>query len=360
MALFVEQNGTATATFSRPMDVRAEKGMSVHWIDPNDSRLRIEEAGPGCLDTSGYRKSTSLHSFDQTSASDWSYSTYSSSSLASCGNGRSWRFRGHLRWNASSPFSQTEPVWVTDSVDAWGETSTSPVFLRGNLVGPLELRWSRLADADSATRASWSKSSSMLVGLVDEWKSIQASRGRNASVLALDTAQKTKAWRWHDLDTVLLHRVLASKIRIDRDHELLRTVFSAGDSLWPPVDHYAWIEAQVTGTASADMYAAVDRRRANASLSTVSPSNWAGYAGQVEFESSQSPSDTARVWYLVYDKAWNYSTIELAVAGTCAGQRDFLHLGGSNRQKLPHGNVAPLDGFVCEVRTDTVSFPVGQ
>jgi hypothetical protein len=363
VAVFVQQGDYATATFSRPLDAQSEKGLAVRWIDPSRSMFRVEESGPGCDDTPARRKSSSLYSFSQTSGSDWTYSTSSSSSLASCGSGSVWRLRGHLRWNASSPFSQAEPVWVTDSVDASGEISTRPMLLHENIAGPLELRWSTLARADASTRASWSRDSQTLANLVAQWKSIQTARGRDARVLASGTTAKPSVWKWSDLDTSLLRKILVSATTsYGTGIDGVQSAFSAGDSLWLPQDHSTWVDVFAAGTSRSDHFAAVRLLQLNAeSIVDVSPSNWSGWTNWLNFVVGRAWSkDTTQVFFMLPQKSQWPVRMELAVAGTCAGQRDFLHLGGTDRQKLPHGNAAPLDGFVCEVQTDTITFPLGQ
>ncbi len=355
VAVFVRQGASSMATFSRPIDMGAETGMHVAWIDPSNSAFRIEENSPACRDSLSYKTSGSIPTVYQ--SSNWSYTSSSNFSMASCGAGRTWRFRGHLRWNASSPFSVAEPLWVTDSVDTWGELSTTPNFLRGNLAGPLELRWSTLAQADSSTRTEWSRSPHELASLVNQWKWLQTARGREARVLALDTTSKPSAWRWFDLDTTLLRRAITSTYVLD-----VQTVFTAGDTIWLATDHNTWIQALATGIGAKDFYEAmVLNSQYGYSLASILPSEWSSRANWQSFVAANRwGEDTAQVWFRLPSKPMYSQRVELAVAGTCPGQRTFLHQGGSNRQQLPHGNAAPMDGFVCEVLTDTISFPLGQ
>lgn len=171
------------------------------------------------------------------------------------------------------------------------------------------------------------------------------------------------AWRWTDLDTGLLHRILTLPYSyygtsLDGAH----VVFTSEDTVWLPTDHGTWVEVLAAGTAGNDYFAAVRLLDANAaSLASVSPSYWPDWTNWLDLNTNHGWStDTEQVLFRLPQRSQWPLNVELAIAGTCAGQREFLHLGGSDRQKLPHGNVAPLDGFVCEVQTDTISFPLGQ
>jgi hypothetical protein len=344
------------------MDNTNEADLAVPWIDRANSGFSIVESGPTCKEWGYNLDSTGLTYLRQTSNSDWNYSVQSNSSSYSCGPERKWRIHGRLRWNASSPFSAAAPLWVTDSVNTWGEISDAPVLVRGILSGPLDLRWDTLARADSSTRSGWSLQPQKLVFLVQQWKSLQSARGRDARVLALDTTSKPIAWRWMDLDTALLHRILVGTIGADRGFGAAEITISAGDSIWLSPSNHLWIQAMVTGTTSNDLYAMVDLTDPyEESITNNYPPDWSSVAAWLSLGTTGFPrSDTADAWFALPNNNRYRSELELAVAGTCPGQRVWLHEGGSNRSQLPHGNVGPLDGFVCEVLTDTMSFPLGQ
>jgi len=342
------------------MDNAEEMGIGARWIDGYRSIFKLDETSLGCEDSLPTRTSTEFFSL-LASNPDWTYPETSDSWMASCGDGRTWRFHGHLRWNASSPFSAVNPLWVTDSVNSWGETSTAPVLLRGNVAGPLEVRWSTLAQADSVTRSAWSRSPGMLETLVDQWSGLQAGRSRDANVLVLDTTTNPIAWRWSPLDTGLLHAVLVSDLSISAALSAPLTVFSAGDTLWRPSGPYVYIQAGVASTSGEDFYKAVRLRAAGGlSLVDISPGTWPMEASSLDLIPGFGYADTSDYYFPFPAGNGNASKLELALAGTCPSQRTWLHEGGSNRSQLPHGNVGPLDGFVCEVQTDTMSFPLGQ
>jgi hypothetical protein len=164
------------------------------------------------------------------------------------------------------------------------------------------------------------------------------------------------------LDTALLHRILVGGIGADVGIGAAEITISAGDSLWLSRSNYLWIQAKVTGTTSKDLYAMVDQTDPyGASITDFAPPDWSYRAAWLSLGTSGYPrSDTAVTWFALPRKPPNETELELAVAGTCPSQRVWLHEGGSNRSELPHGNVAPLDGFVCEVLTDTMSFPLGR
>jgi len=360
VAVFVQQGGYASATFGRPLDNANETEGAFPWIDRANSSFSIEENSPTCRDSLYHWKSRTFLPLAASNL-DWTYSTTSNPWMASCGEGRTWRIHGHLRWNASSPFSAAIPLWITDSVNATGEISTAPRFLRGNISGPLDLRWSTLAQADALRRTAWSRSPSALEALVGEWKALQTRRGLDASVLVLDTTTKPGAWRWFDLDTGLLHEVLVSDTSIVSAISLPLTVFSAGDTLWLPSDPGVFIQASVSSTTGEDLYKAVQSQAAGGtSLANIRPCDWPAEANSLDLIPGYGNPDTSGYYFLVPSGSGNPSRLEIAVAGTCPSQRVWLHEGGSNRSELPHGNVGPLDGFVCEVLTDTMSFPLGK
>jgi hypothetical protein len=328
------------------------------WIDRANSSFSIEENSPTCLDSIFYRVSSTLLSFPSLH-SDWTYPTESNSTMATCGVGHTWSFHGHLRWNASSPFSAAIPLWITDSVNATGEISTAPRFLRGNISGPLDLRWSTLAQADALTRTAWSRSPSALEFLVSQWTALQARRGQDTNVLVLDTTAKPNAWRWFGLDTAILHGILATTTI--GSFAVAQTVFSAGDTVWLSPDSNSILQAGFSGTSGEDLYAAVHMmNQTGTSLAGILPLYWSNYSNWLSFQTRTGGTDTSGSLFYLPNGSGNPSTMEIAVAGTCPSQRVWLHEGGSNRSQLPHGNAGPLDGFVCEVHADTLSFPVGQ
>jgi len=360
VAVFIQAGHQANAHFSRPIDNPSEASLSVPWLDELHSEFFLEE--PDRRSSIGTPPSDSLQfnlwsSEEEPNLTETSF--YSFGWLDTAAADSIWIFRGHLRWNASSPLSIADPLWVTDSFDAVAERSTSPRFLRtGGMVGTLALRWNTLADADQTTRAEWAGDPDSLVKLVQEWTDLQASRNLDPRILAPDTTQHPAAYVWGHLDTTLLRRIL-DPLTVGGS-VAAAVVFAANDTIWAPSDQPTWIQTSVFGTQGRDFYIAhqVAYERYYSSLAVATVSDWPGPPGVAMLLPSSSDSGSV-AWY-IQGTEWTGVRLELAVQGTCPSQMVWLHEGGSNRSQLPHGNVAPLDGFVCEVHTDTISFPLGQ
>jgi hypothetical protein len=337
-AVFVQPGKPAEAAFTRPLDGASESQATIPWIDAKDSTLWVEET---CRDKT---RSSSFTGLSYATSDKWSASL-ASSTMDSCATGRTWRFRGHLRWNASSPFSLADPLYATDSVDVQAETSTAPVFTRTGLYGSVETRWRELALSNDATRRRWSQSPDSLVALAARWKALQSRRGLASTVLYQSAPV--------ELDTALLRSVLSYT-------GIAMVALSPTDTLWLPSDRFSLVQANVAATTGFDFYRASLTRwsRSSFSLTDIVVPFWAYDADWIAPRPG-SGSDTVGTAFYAW-REYSQGILELAVAGTCDGQRAWLHEGGSNRYDLPHGNAGPFDGFVCEVRTDTMTFVLGD
>lgn len=357
-AIFVQPGQIASASLTRPLDESEVTSDLGSWIDAGNSNLLLEASGRECGTGNLTSSDLTITGLAPELEYDGSYDATSIFQLNPCASDRTWRFHGHLRWNASTPYSSTRPAWITDSIDAWAEVSAQPKFLSANFAGPLELRWITLAQADSSTRWNWSRDPLLLTTLCSQWTAFQKARGLDPHVLALDTTIRPWSLQWSTLDTALLRAVLTGAANPE-------IVFNRGDTVWIPDDHETWIKAQVASTgadqtSNPDLYAASREQFGSEPTSFAqTPMYLWSFVADSWFILDQVSTDTAEVQVGILDIAGPVR-IELALAGTCPGQRAWLHEGGSNRSQLPHGNVGPLDGFVCEVHVDTVSFPVGK
>ena len=212
------------------------------WIDTGSSVLYLQETASGCAESAiGRRRSLHWSSVGGLR----SYSDFGDT-LDTCTTGQTWHLRGHLRWNASSPYSETEPWMISDSIDAVSEPSTTPLFDRGTCTAPLELRWSDLAWTDSSSRCDMSRYTS-LESIALDWESLQKKRGL---ATALDTAQLRS----------YLAGFCGEGVTIT-----LQTRFPCGDSLWSAVDHPSWVRADLSGTESTDLFKAAALRTPDSS-----------------------------------------------------------------------------------------------
>jgi hypothetical protein len=370
VAVFVQPGRYGAATFSRPLDNPGEFGLTIPWIDFRNTQLTLDEGGRisagGPLVSRSYPFDVDAYELNSSSTVETSLGTFNP--MDSFKTDRTWRFHGHLRWNASSPLSVAQPLWVTDSVDAWGEFSTTPGFVRtAGALGPLELRWKTLAWAYPKTRSKWSTDPDSLSKLAGQWAALQTARGREARVLVLDTTSRPMVWRWADLDTTLLRKVLAQNTANSTPLRTVLATFSAGDTIWTPSDHGTWIQAAISGTQGMDIYFAHQQTEwtqdarilADYSLATTTTQDWPG-TGIGATLLPHPPDSLSWIFTLGSNSAYAGYGLELAVAGTCPSQRIWFHQGASSRTQLPHGNVGPLDGFVCEMHADTMRFPFGQ
>jgi hypothetical protein len=71
------------------------------------------------------------------------------------------------------------------------------------------------------------------------------------------------------------------------------------------------------------------------------------------------------LWFGLYDYSserivFDPMLLRLRIAGTCPAFADWRRYGPTDRWHRPTGNVAPFDGYLCEIFPDTISFPRGD
>lgn len=325
-----------TIHLGRPVDDLSQTEYRFPWIDLGASRLVAEQALPsGSIDPSLAAFSILPGLKGVVLLWDLRLST------------RVDRVRGSLRWNASAPYRVSEGGMVTDSFDLRPQAGARVGFRRDGVRGDLCLRWPKLASVRYDSLRKWAGVPDSVVAFRNDWIALSRRRGDTAARILLED---TYAYRYFDPETSILRRVL--------DGASAQKVFLVGDSIWFPRDRWAslFVDAEV------DAF-----RRVFVDLNAWGPSNASGFAmpsaangTTLELARPRDPMEF-RLRDLYHD---NQSTrpirVMVQIAGTCPAFDDWRGYGPTDRWHRPTGNVAPFDGYLCEIFPDTLSFPRGD
>lgn len=326
---------------ARPLTDSLEEAPLLEWIDRKRSSLALT-----CSDSNGKIRTRSQ-------------SFYSDNGLKSTGGSRCYdpyptirSVHGTLRWNASTPFSLAQPLWVEDSFDLVPQQGEAVRFRDGILRAPLELRWPRLARAVGDSLQAWSKRPDSLLAWQADWEKLCALRGRDPRVDLDPLGDSSSRYTYGSLDTASLRLLM-------NDSASVRVALQPHDTIWLSVERDLWISIEypkatlhpviASGTTSRPTFSSgflsLHKWHSSTSIFLYPPhaTRWVHY--WLNYESVQDTSDTLR------------TTIQ--VAGTCPAFAQWFTYGSGTRQHAPVGNVAPFDGYFCQLQPDTLSFPQG-
>lgn len=325
---------------ARPLDDTSGAASLLPWIDTSDSEILARKV----VDSAENRWYPGRF-YEDAGLRGGAY-------LLAPSLGRVERLRGLLRWNASIPFRSSDEAMVADSFDIRPQTGVRIGFENHRVRGDLCLRWPRLAASETYERSWWANSEESLRNLSEEWIEICRRRGAaDARLLVLDTTVSPGVFRWKEPDPAVIRLVLSEGP--------VQVVFSGGDSVWIPVGRRADLFADLDATSSLPLLVE------SALSERASSSDWSG----APFGSGTwvSRATGGQAWFGLYDVNPSYERIaftplrvQLRIAGTCPAFDEWRRYGSTDRWHRPTGNVAPFDGYLCELFPDTLSFPRGD
>ena len=338
LAGFVVEGGAPQIFVARPVDDPSESTLRFPWIDESASKVLVEQDVG-----SGVKRLYQFTFWEDVGLKGYAYLRQATTSKIE-------RIHGCLRWNASTPYRVSSDGMISDSFDLRPQTGLRVGFKRDRVRGDLCLRWPRLAAANEFLRSVWKKNSDSLRNLSEEWAGICRRRGdADAHLLVLDTTVSPFVYRWKELDTAVLRLALAGGG--------VQVVFSEGDSIWLPVGRRA------------DMFVDLDTVSLLPLLveqSTEAASSAYDWAHRSFATRTNVEQHTDRMlWFGLYDYSserivFDPMLLRLRIAGTCPAFADWRRYGPTDRWHRPTGNVAPFDGYLCEIFPDTLSFPRGD
>lgn len=337
---FLVEGTSPTIYFARPIDGPAEVELLLPWIDLGASRLFAEQVvSSGFIDSSragishmqGLRGAAVLWDLRPSMRVD--------------------RIRGSLRWNASAPYRMSDDEMVTDPVDLRPQAGARVRFLHDGVRGDLCLRWPKLAMARYDSLRIWSRASDSVVAFRNDWMALSLGRGDPAArILLLDTASRPGVYRYFDPDTSVMRRVMAG--------ESGQKAFLAGDSIWLPNDRWATVlvGSNVDG---------IHRVFVNQSISVTSNTSAFSIPSALNGTTLELARPDAPMEFGFRDlyggsRSSRPVRVMIQIAGTCPAFEDWRRYGSTDRWHRPTGNVAPFDGYLCEIFPDTISFPRGD
>lgn len=329
---------------ARPLTDSLEEAPQLEWIDWKRSSFTLS-----CSDSNGKIKNLSQ-------------SIYSNDGLKYAGNGNCFdpasiirSAHGTLRWNASSPFSLAQPLWVEDSFDLSPQLGEAVRIRDGILRSSIELRWPRLALAPKDSLQAWSTRPDSLMAWQADWERLCARRNRDSRVDIDPRRDSSSRYTYRPLDTAALRLLML-------DSASVRVALQPRDTIWLPVERDRWISIE---------YPVAPLHPVIASSRTSLPTYAGGFLSirNRNWYSSKDaylylPHQTQWVYYWVdhqyqqQDTAYSYRTM-IQIAGTCPAFAQWYTYGSGTRLQAPIGNVAPFDGYFCHLQPDTLSFPQG-
>ena len=325
---------------SRPYDSPVEVGAGLPWLQVEASSLEL-----AAIDSSGRLRTRVLEVqslpgfrglFQSGNWSPW----------------KAWRAQGELRWNASAPYSMDAAGWVVDSFSVDAQESESPLFDRTAVRGSIGLRWPRLAISEAESLLVWARIPDSVQSLRDDWKQLCAGRGLDDDrVLMWDTTGIQKAWRWKNIDTSDVRRLMEGRAAAE-------TIFAAGDSIWIPLAGRSLVSIRLQAPLVRPFLLHESRADRIGPTGLILPGSAPN--GRVY------PRDGSysQMVYVLDPRSHPVSSnapirILLQITGTCPAFQEWRKYGSTSRFQKSTGNVAPFDGYLCEVHPDTMSFPEG-
>jgi len=349
MAAFVIGESNFGIYFGRPMGNPAEPPFNATWIDESNSKVtyrrRAYTSSAGAQQPSYLVDSRIGNQYDMTGSVYLPGSPYL----------ESLRIHGRLVWNASAPFSNAAGYAQRDSFDLEPQPGEKRRFLRNAVRAEIALRWPRLALSIDDSLTKWASMPESVQVFLEDWKRLCQARGQtSARFLYCEPYKSPRSFSWVEPDT--------SKIGwIMRYPELAQVVLSAGDSLWRPFSLHGYLIAALDSVPSVPVGADfVDQ-----------PTSY-GYTFQSLSSMYGRMNSTMTSWrdevgyYDLGRNSWYTQTttmpyrITIQATPTCEAYKEWISNGPSDRIHKPHGNVAPFDGYYCQLQPDTMSFPRGD
>lgn len=335
---FVVEGRSPRISIARPLDDASERSVLLPWIDQNRSTLQVEH-----LSDTGWRRMYLAGIYTESGLKGEAYGWLSTSETID-------RLRGCLRWNASTPYTFSDDAMVADSFDLRPQPSSRVRFLRDGVRGDLCLRWPKLASAMESSLHQWSWDPDSLKAFLDDWIAVSKGRGDpEAKILLLDTTSIPYVYRWNDPDTSVLRKVLRGASA--------QTIFAEGDSIWLPSDRSASLLVNLDKREFSPVLLDRSLWTTTASAGFLAPSVSNGTTMET---GSYSPMEFSLSNSSTWWSSSNPVRVVIQIAGTCPAFADWRRYGPTDRWHRPTGNVAPFDGYLCELFPDTLSFPRGM
>jgi hypothetical protein len=261
------------------------------------------------------------------------------------------RIRGVLKWNSSAPYSISAGFGQRDSFDLVPQPGERRRFLRNAVRAEIALRWPKLALSSRDSLVRWSSRPESVQVFLDDWKRLCQGRGLpSARLLFCEPHRYPEVFEWIEPDSSIIRRIM-------NQNELAQVVFSAGDSVWMPTHEYGFMIASLDSVPSVPVASEYETRSIE-------------YGFRFNVPSSTETRISLRMDDLVYfnlaRNSWYVQTsqkpyrITVQATPTCAAYKEWIYNGPSDRDHKPHGNVAPFDGYYCQLFPDTMSFPRGD
>lgn len=327
---FLLQEGVNTLHLSRPVSDSAELEIQLPWIDPR-SRL--------CLESDADKSFLAC-----TSLEDTRRGLHAEADFYGKPGAAQLRLHGNLQWNASSPFSLANPVWIYESMDAPVEAGEALAIDTTTLLADLPMRWPRLAGCDSTEQRSLAAKPDSVTRLLDDWRALNLQRKRSPQVKVGATLADTSR-PWQELDTTSLRRILQDSLRAF-------VAVQVGDTLHPALYSWNFLVFDLDSPPTLPYF--VDQRQPYAHWP---PSPWNIRADNT---AQYPPSWYKRLFLRVsLPFADDSGSVEaLQITGSCPAFQTWRQYGFSNRLSRPHGNLDPLDGYLCLLKPHRINFPL--